>query len=357
MYTSQQQVAGPGRSFSDPELINLWLQRQAPNVRRSYWQVVQAFMKFVRKPLAQVTQADIDAFASSLGDRYGTPLPYLQKRLEAVHSLLRFGQKIGWLPKTPPETIRPMKRPRTRAGGKYRQVESYFSSLPFGAQLGLSVGMFFSLGAIATLIVGMFQGGALAKRNDTGSGSIFTTNREWLSEAVAVMPEIKPAVSSQDDINNPKIRAFLDTISVTEGTTGPEGYRTQYTGSKFFGSYDKHPRELKCSLSNGRKLCSDAAGRYQFLSTSWDHFGRRIGISKFTPTNQDRVAVELIRDKGVLDDILEGRLEKAFKELAPVWPSFGSNDRAVRASMPKLKEIYRRNLARYHSSEVAKVAN
>ncbi len=349
MYTTKSQLAGPPRVYSDAELVNLWLQRQAPSLRRSYGQTVQTFQRFANKPLAQVMGADIEAFAAVLGDRSGTPQPYLQRRLEAVRSLLRFGHKIGWLPHLP-EGGTPKRQPTPRStGGKYKQWESYFLSLPFSSQLGLSFGACFVAGAIAAQIVGLFavSGPPKPKFN-------LASSQGWPTETVAVMPEIDPEINNRDDIFNPKIRAFLDTISITEGTTGPLGYRTQYTGSKFTGPIEKHPREMKCSLSNGRELCSDAAGRYQFLSTSWDHFGAKLDITEFTPTNQDRVAVELIRDKGVLDDILEGRLETAFHALAPVWPSFGENRQAVQMKMTFLLDTYRQNLERYTQSKLAK---
>jgi muramidase (phage lysozyme) len=335
--------------YSDAELVNLWLQRQAPNLRRSYGQTVQTFQRFANKPLAQVTEADIEAFARVLGHRSRTPQPYLERRLDAIRSLLRFGHKIGWLPHLP-ESRRPKQQPRPRsAGGKYKQWKSYFLSLPLSSQLGLSFGACFVAGAIAGQILGLFPvSGPPKYRFDAAF------NERWPTERVAVMPEIDLEINKRDDIFNPKIRAFLDTISITEGTTGPLGYRTQYTGSKFTGPIEKHPREMKCSMSNGRRLCSDAAGRYQFLSTSWDHFGARLGITEFTPTNQDRVAVELIRDKGVLDDILEGRLEKAFYALAPVWPSFGENRQAVQMKMTFLLDTYRQNLERYTESKLPK---
>jgi muramidase (phage lysozyme) len=347
MYTTQSQLAGPPRVYSDAELVNLWLQRQAPNMRRSYRQIVQTFLRFANKPLAEVTTADIEAFAAVLRDRSRTPQPYLKKRLETVQSLLRFGHKIGWLPHSPEAT---MPRPQTNwiSDDQYQQWESYFLSflsLPFKTQWGLSVSASFAVGAIGAQIIGFFLpiGPPQVKLNPETTG--------WPTATVATMPEIDPEINNRDDIYNPKIRAFLDTISITEGTTGPLGYRTQYTGSKFTGPIEKHPREMKCSISNGRQLCSDAAGRYQFLSTSWDHFGATIGVTEFTPTNQDRVAVELIRDKGVLDDILEGRLETAFEALAPVWPSFGENQQAVQMKMTFLLDTYRQNLERYTKSK------
>ncbi|NBW80145.1 hypothetical protein EBR21_00170 [bacterium] len=90
----------------------------------------------------------------------------------------------------------------------------------------------------------------------------------------------------------PNVKAFLDTIAFAEGTE--DHYDYIFTFSRFF-SYADHPRELRCS---GR-LCSDAAGRYQFLSTTWDNLARRLGLNDFSPENQDRAAVQLIKDAGV----------------------------------------------------------
>ncbi len=42
-----------------------------------------------------------------------------------------------------------------------------------------------------------------------------------------------------------RVKAFLDTIALAEGTASPDGYRTQYTGTKFV-SFQDHPREMRC---------------------------------------------------------------------------------------------------------------
>ena len=54
-------------------------------------------------------------------------------------------------------------------------------------------------------------------------------------------------------------------IRFGEGTLGDKGYTTQFTGSQFT-DLSKHPRQLK----TGGGYKSDAAGAYQFLSTTWD---------------------------------------------------------------------------------------
>jgi muramidase (phage lysozyme) len=95
----------------------------------------------------------------------------------------------------------------------------------------------------------------------------------------------------------PNVKAFLDTIAFAEGTD--ERYDIIFTFARFF-SYADHPRDLRCSGS----LCSDAAGRYQFLSTTWDNLARRLGLYDFSPENQDRAAIQLLKDAGVYGTVV-----------------------------------------------------
>lgn len=113
---------------------------------------------------------------------------------------------------------------------------------------------------------------------------------------------------------SPNARALLDTIALAEGTSGPNGYQTMFTG-RLFNDLSKHPRQL--NRSNGYE--SDAAGRYQFLSTTWDGVARPLGLTDFSPASQDRAALELIRRRGVDPDKPLDRA--ALNRLAPEWAS------------------------------------
>ena len=88
-------------------------------------------------------------------------------------------------------------------------------------------------------------------------------------------------------------KALLNAIADAEGTSQypNSGYNTQFTGSQFTGI--KHPREIKGNSG----LRSDAAGRYQFLSTTWDSAAGR--DADMTPENQDRAALKLVSGRGV----------------------------------------------------------
>lgn len=113
---------------------------------------------------------------------------------------------------------------------------------------------------------------------------------------------------------SPNARALLDTIAEAEGTAGGDGYRTMFTG-RLFDDLSRHPRQL----NNSNGLSSDAAGRYQFLSTTWDGVAKQLGLTDFSPASQDRAALELVRRRGVNPDAPLTR--EALNKLAPEWAS------------------------------------
>lgn len=128
-------------------------------------------------------------------------------------------------------------------------------------------------------------------------------------------------------------RAFLDMIAYAEGTSGPNGYRTLFGGGLFEGFTD-HPRQAKqFSDKAGRTLWTSAAGRYQFMAASpiptggatkvntWDVLAKQLGLSDFGPDNQDRAALELVRQRGALADVDNGRIAQAIDKVRTVWAS------------------------------------
>jgi len=119
--------------------------------------------------------------------------------------------------------------------------------------------------------------------------------------------------------------AFLDLIAWSEGTdngrqpTKDRGYDV-VVGGGLFDSYADHPRRLISLPQLGIK--STAAGRYQILSRYWDHYRKSLGLTGgFTPENQDRIALQLIRECRALDDIKAGRIEQAIDKCRSRWAS------------------------------------
>ncbi len=328
--------------MSDQELIRLWVNRKSTRSKRFSWQAANHFRVFVEKPLAQVTLADVQTFAALMRGRKLAPRFYKQT-LVALKSLFAFGQQTKILPTTLPLSGWPVLR-RSRS-----------KRLRFKLSWSLLICFCFFFGRMTPRLWGQSispEGSLTQKRlpqmaaSDSQSPSEHSIGPNQGAKTATLSPEVEDSIG-----RDRRVKAFLDTIAAAEGTATPEGYRTQYTGTKFV-SFQDHPREMRCGRRYGKKLCSDAAGRYQFLSTTWDRFAKKFGIHDFSPQNQDLVAVELIRERGALGDVEAGRLEPAVRKLAYIWPSFRRFGGSVESSMPKLEAMYQQNLEFYRQGLV-----
>lgn len=125
-------------------------------------------------------------------------------------------------------------------------------------------------------------------------------------------------------LNEPNVRSFLDMIAAAEGTT-KHGYNTLFGGGKFENLQD-HPRQLfDFTETTGRKNKTSAAGRYQFLSNTWDEQAKKLGLPDFGEQSQDLAAINLLRERGILPDVLQGNWEAAVKKSGPIWASLPSS--------------------------------
>ena len=114
------------------------------------------------------------------------------------------------------------------------------------------------------------------------------------------------------------VQAFLRVIREGETHQGDEAYRTIVGGSRFT-SFDDHPRQYIRIERLG--VTSSAAGAYQFLASTWDECAKALGLADFGPPNQDLAAVFLIRRRGALEDVIEGRIERAIALCGKEWAS------------------------------------
>jgi muramidase (phage lysozyme) len=121
------------------------------------------------------------------------------------------------------------------------------------------------------------------------------------------------------DFISPNARRYLDIISFAEGTLGPKGtprYDITFGYTPITNKLVAHPRRL---VSSGGHT-SDAAGAYQFLSTTWNRVAPMVGAKDFGPRSQDLAALQLIRMRGVNPD-RDPISPNTIARLAPEWAS------------------------------------
>jgi len=122
-------------------------------------------------------------------------------------------------------------------------------------------------------------------------------------------------------------RAFLDTIAHSEIgarllAQSDNGYNVLVGSTPdhphLFTSYADHPRQL---ITLNGNLKSTAAGRYQLLARYFDYYKSFLQLSDFSPTSQDAIAIQQIKERKAFDDIEAGNVELAINKCANIWAS------------------------------------
>ena len=108
-------------------------------------------------------------------------------------------------------------------------------------------------------------------------------------------------------------------IRAGEGTSGDNGYNTMFTGAQFSDT-SKHPRQINRSGD----LSSDAAGAYQFLSTTWDGAKNALGLTDFSPESQEKAGKYLAQKRGLATDTVFTDKQSFLKELDKIAPEWAS---------------------------------
>jgi muramidase (phage lysozyme) len=160
---------------------------------------------------------------------------------------------------------------------------------------------------------------------------------------------------------SPNLKAFLDTLAFSEGTsthaaTDNDGYDVIVTGLddvlEIFTDYRFHPFEPSPLWPKGRPskvinrhgLTSNAAGRYQQMLKFWPHYKLLLNLPDFGPESQDRCAVQQIKEQRALDDVLTGHFVIAVAKVSNLWASLpGANYPGQRMrTMTALEDAYER---------------
>ena len=143
-----------------------------------------------------------------------------------------------------------------------------------------------------------------------------------------------PLVMKEGD---PYIRALMRTISASESNVA-EPYKVIY-GGQTFSDFSRHP-DLCVTIFWGpnRGNCSTAAGRYQFISSTWEEMAKRYHPNpsgllfwqsySFEPQYQDAVVHAWLSDryywKNDIPSLLrQGKLDKVLRLLSGTWTSLG----------------------------------
>jgi muramidase (phage lysozyme) len=152
---------------------------------------------------------------------------------------------------------------------------------------------------------------------------------------------------------DPYIRALMRTISKSESNVS-DPYSVMY-GGEHFNDLSHHPDRC-VSIQNGPNSgrCTTAAGRYQFISTTWSEKARVYHPSpsrfvlwesySFEPQYQDAVVYTWLSDTqawGGADMrvmLRQGRLDEVLQTLSATWTSlgYGIENNSMSASLPKI---------------------
>jgi muramidase (phage lysozyme) len=157
---------------------------------------------------------------------------------------------------------------------------------------------------------------------------------------------------------DPYIRALMRTITASESNVA-QPYHVLY-GGEYVSDLSKHPEQC-IPIITGPNVgnCTTAAGRYQFLNTTWYEKARQYhpkpsGILwwgrsySFEPEYQDRVVHAWLNDPDawgidISQKLQQGKIEDVLKLLSRTWTSLGYGIETNSMS-PHLSKIYQKML-------------
>jgi muramidase (phage lysozyme) len=188
---------------------------------------------------------------------------------------------------------------------------------------------------------------------------LFPSFQREFSEPREVYPPL--AMTGGD----PYLRALMRTISVSE-SNDPSPYRVLY-GGEHFSDWGSHPDRC-IPIVNGPNLgdCTTAAGRYQFISSTWQEKSRLYHPNPegwpfwqkytFDPESQDRVVYRWLNDPeawnlDIRTQLKAGKLRTVLSTLSGTWTSLGDGIETNEMT-PYLSEMYQKFL----KEEKAKVS-
>ncbi|MGB3309775.1 MAG: glycoside hydrolase family protein [Nodosilinea sp.] len=152
---------------------------------------------------------------------------------------------------------------------------------------------------------------------------------------------------------DPYIRALMRTISAAESNTS-RPYNVLY-GGDIVQQLNRHPNIcIEIVAGPNRGHCTTAAGRYQFLTDTWQEKALRYhpkasawfrtwGDYSFDPASQDLVVYNWLKDTSAWDldiptALRDGRLDEVLQRLSGTWTSlgYGIESNSMTARLPRI---------------------
>lgn len=156
---------------------------------------------------------------------------------------------------------------------------------------------------------------------------------------------------------DPKVQALLTAIAYSEGAG--DNYNVHF-GGKTFSDMSKHPGASDASiiLKNGARLYPTAAGRYQFLKSTWDKDADTLGLKDFSKESQDRAAIYELIKAGAIDKLDKNDVQGALTSANTVWASLpgstlGKEYNGRTREMSWVTDVYNRALKGNGSTQSA----
>jgi muramidase (phage lysozyme) len=142
-----------------------------------------------------------------------------------------------------------------------------------------------------------------------------------------------------------RMRAMLRLIRWEENefASDDEAYHARYGGHDPMSDADMInyvPKPEYFKDPDGKVRAHYPAGAYQIVRDTWNRASKKLGITDFTPINQDRIAISIIEERHAVGDIEVGNLQQAIRKLKDQWVSLpGGSQNHI--TMEDTKKKYR----------------